>query len=83
MADSKTVDGPVRAIVRGYANGKIREVGEVFPFTGPLGSWMVPVGDEEDAPRRGRPPKHTTAAPSIEEKPLHRDAVPETDDHES
>lgn len=77
------VNGPVRAIVRGYANGQMREVGEIFPFTGPLGSWMEPVESEEDKPRRGRPPKHTTSAPSLDEKPLHRNAEPETDGHES
>lgn len=82
MSDRKVVDGPVRAIVRGYAGGKIREVGEVFPFTGPLGSWMQPVEEGEETPRRGRP-KHTTAAPSIDEKPLHRDADPEIDSHQS
>jgi hypothetical protein len=75
--------GTVRALRRGYAGGKIRETDDIFPFNGPLGSWMEPVsGDEAEKPRRGRP-KHTTSAASIDEKPLHRDAQPDVDGHES
>lgn len=83
MSSHKMVDGPVRAIARGYANGEIREIGDVFPFTGPRGSWMEPADEDDDKPRRGRSPKHSTAAPSLDEKPLHRDADPEVDSHES
>jgi len=45
----KHIDGLVRARYRGYANGAIREPGDVFLFTGPLGRWMEEVEPETAA----------------------------------
>lgn len=56
MADAKKpeiFEGFVRARYRGYANGAIREAGEVFEFSGPLGVWMekVETPAPSDAPK--------------------------------
>lgn len=42
----------MRALYRGYANGAIREPGDVFLFTGPLGRWMEEV-ESEAVPQSG------------------------------
>lgn len=73
----------MRAIARGYDGRQMREKDEVFPFTGPLGSWMEEVDSDDDKPRRGRPPKATSNASSLNEKPLHKDAQPEAGKHDS
>lgn len=82
MADPKEFDGPVRAKRPGFA-GQFREAGDEFHFKGLLGSWMEEVSDDEDKPRRGRAPKSSTNASSVDEKPLHKAAEPESGKHNS
>jgi hypothetical protein len=49
MDDRKVINATVEAIRRGYDGFTFREPGDVFLFSGVLGSWMRPVKDEADA----------------------------------
>lgn len=59
-------DGAVRAVERGYYGSKVREPGEVFAFSGVLGSWMEPVEGDAPADERG---------PRMGSKAWYRDAI--------
>jgi hypothetical protein len=74
----------VRATRKGYDGKEIREEGDVFPFAGKLGSWMEEVDSDDDKSKRGPGrPKATSNASSLNEKPLHKDAKPESGKHDS
>ena len=57
----------VRALATGYASGEVRKPGDVFGYSGPVGSWME-VLDGVKPPEPAKP-KKPPEGPGIYDKP--------------